>query len=295
MAKKRSGMGKLGIHAMIGAKQKSENSRSDLRVEKINIDQLQPGQYQPRQQFEEQSLKELADSIKVQGLVQPIIARPLSSDMYEIIAGERRWRASRLAGLDKVPVVIRQADSQATLAMALIENIQREDLNPIETAIGLKRLLKEFDLTQQAVADAVGRSRAAVSNLLRLLKLPKSIQKELNLGRISMGHARAIISLPESLQKELVKKAVAKDWSVREIEEAVQNILIPREIVKSAKEKEIPDAQVVKQHEERLSEKISAVVKIRHQPSGRGKVEIRYKDLSELERVLAFFRENERS
>ncbi len=295
MAKKRSGMGKLGIHAMIGAKQKSENSRSDLRVEKINIDQLQPGQYQPRQQFEEQSLKELADSIKVQGLVQPIIARPLSSDMYEIIAGERRWRASRLAGLDKVPVVIRQADSQATLAMALIENIQREDLNPIETAIGLKRLLKEFDLTQQAVADAVGRSRAAVSNLLRLLKLPKSIQRELNLGQISMGHARAIISLPESLQKELIKKTVAKGWSVREIEEAVQNILIPREIVKSAKEKETPDAQVVKQHEERLSEKISAVVKIRHQPSGRGKVEIRYKDLSELERVLAFFRENERS
>jgi len=289
VAKKRSGMGKLGIHAMIGAKQKSDNSRSDLRIEKVGVEQLQPGQYQPRQQFDEVSLQELSDSIKAQGMVQPIVVRPLDADKYEIIAGERRWRASKLAGLDKVPVIIRQADSQATLAMALIENIQREDLNPIETAIGLKRLLKEFELTQQAVADAVGRSRASVSNLLRLLKLPKSIQKELHAGKISMGHARAIISLPESEQKKIIAKTIEKSWSVREIEEAVQKILIPNEVVKLAKEKVVPNIEKVKKHEEYLTQKTQSMVKINHQVTGRGKIEIRYKDLAELERLMNLF------
>ncbi|MCF6253284.1 MAG: ParB/RepB/Spo0J family partition protein [Thiomicrorhabdus sp.] len=287
MAKKRSGMGKLGIHAMIGAKQKSDNSRADLRVEKIGVEQLQAGQYQPRQQFDPVSLQELSDSIKAQGMVQPIVVRPLDAGRYEIIAGERRWRASKLAGLDKVPVIIRQADSQATLAMALIENIQREDLNPIETAIGLRRLLKEFDLTQQAVADAVGRSRASVSNLLRLLKLPKSIQKELHVGKISMGHARAIISLPESEQKKIIAKSIEKSWSVREIEEAVQSFLIPNEVIKAVKEKAIPNIEKVKKHEAYLTQKTQSTVKINHQASGRGKIEIRYKDLAELERLMA--------
>ena len=289
MAKKRSGMGKLGIHAMIGAKQKSDNSRSDLCVEKVGITQLQPGQYQPRQQFDDTRLKELSDSIKAQGMVQPIVVRPLESGKYEIIAGERRWRASKLAGLDKVPVIIRQADSQAMLAMALIENIQREDLNPIEIAIGLKRLLKEFDLTQQAVADAVGRSRAAVSNLLRLLKLPKSIQKELHTGNISMGHARAIISLPESIQKELIATAILKGWSVREIEEEVQKVLIPKEVVKTIKEKSLPNIQEVKQHETFLAQKMSAAVKINHKVTGRGRIEISYKNLTELKRLMECF------
>jgi len=286
VAKKRSGMGKLGIHAMIGAKQKSDNSRAELRVEKVGVEQLQPGQYQPRQQFDKASLQELSDSIKAQGMVQPIVVRPLDTDKYEIIAGERRWRASKLAGLDKVPVIIRQADSQATLAMGLIENIQREDLNPIEIAIGLKRLLKEFDLTQQAVADAVGRSRASVSNLLRLLKLPKNIQKELHSGRISMGHARAIISLPESVQKKIIAKAIENSWSVREVEVAVQKCLIPSEVVKAVKEKAIPDIEKVKKHEEYLTQKTQSMVKINHQASGRGKIEIRYKDLIELERLM---------
>ena len=211
MAKKRSGMGSRGIHAMIGAKQKSDNNSSDLRIEKVGVDQLESGVYQPRQTFNEEALQELADSIRVQGVVQPIIVKPLGDDRYEIIAGERRWRASKLAGLDKVPVVIRQADSQTTLALALIENIQREDLNPIETAVGLKRLIKEFDLTQQEVADSVGRSRTAVSNLLRLLKLPKKIQNMLHEGLISMGHARAIISLPEEVQLSLAMKAIDRE------------------------------------------------------------------------------------
>ncbi len=289
MAKKRSGMGSLGIHAMIGAKQKSDNSRSEFRIEKVSVELLQPGQYQPRQQFDEVSLKELSDSIKAQGMVQPIVVRRLETGKYEIIAGERRWRASKLAGLDKVPVIIRQADSQATLAMALIENIQREDLNPIETAIGLKRLLKEFDLTQQAVADAVGRSRAAVSNLLRLLKLPESIQKELHSGKISMGHARAIISLPESVQKDLIKKSIDKSWSVREVEEDVQRRLITKKIIKEVKEKSIPDMEDVRKYEEFLAQKISMSVKISHKVTGQGKVEISYNDLSELKRLMELF------
>lgn len=279
-------MGTRGIHAMLGAKQKSDNSSADLRIEKLLIDQLQPGQYQPRQQFEESALQELADSIKVQGVVQPIIVRPVGTDKYEIIAGERRWRASKLAGLEKVPVVIRQADSQATLAMALIENIQREDLNPIETAIGLKRLLKEFDLTQQAVADAVGRSRAAVSNLLRLLKLPKEIQNALHEGRLSMGHARAIISLPEDVQKELADKAVDRGWSVREIEEAAQQVLVPKKLIRTAKKKAIPGIEQVISHQQVLGDKLSAKVKINHHETGRGKIEISYKDMDELERLL---------
>lgn len=286
MVKKRSGMGTRGIHAMLGAKQKSDNSSADLRIEKLLIDQLQPGQYQPRQQFEESALQDLADSINVQGVVQPIIVRPVGTDKYEIIAGERRWRASKLAGLEKVPVVIRQADSQATLAMALIENIQREDLNPIETAIGLKRLLKEFDLTQQAVADAVGRSRAAVSNLLRLLKLPKEIQNALHEGRLSMGHARAIISLPEDVQKELADKAMDRGWSVREIEEAAQQVLVPKKLIRTAKKKAIPGIEQVINHQQMLGDKLSAKVKINHQETGRGKIEISYKDMDELERLL---------
>ena len=289
MVKKRSGMGTRGIHAMLGAKQKSDNSSADLRIEKLLIDQLQPGQYQPRQQFEEAALQELADSIKVQGVVQPIIVRPVGTDKYEIIAGERRWRASKLAGREKVPVVIRQADSQATLAMALIENIQREDLNPIETAIGLKRLLKEFDLTQQAVADAVGRSRAAVSNLLRLLKLPKGIQNALHEGRLSMGHARAIISLPEEIQKELVDKAMDRGWSVREIEEAAQQVLVPKKLIRTAKKKAIPGIEQVINHQQILGDKLSAKVKINHHETGRGKIEISYKDMDELERLLKLF------
>ena len=289
MVKKRSGMGKLGIHAMIGAKQKSDNSSADLRIEKVALSQLQPGQYQPRQQFNDESLQELADSIKVQGVVQPIIVRPIGSDKYEIIAGERRWRASKLAGLDKVPVVIRQADSQATLAMALIENIQREDLNPIETAIGLKRLLKEFDLTQQSVADAVGRSRAAVSNLLRLLKLPEDIQGNLHDGLLSMGHARAIISLPEVVQKDLANKAIDKGWSVREIEEAAQQFLVPKKLVNEAKKKAVPGFEEVMLKQGELAEKISASVKITHRENGRGKIEISYQDMDELNRLLNLF------
>ncbi|WP_232023441.1 ParB/RepB/Spo0J family partition protein [Thiomicrorhabdus aquaedulcis] len=289
MSKKRSGMGNLGIHAMIGAKQKAENSSADMRIEKVSVECLKPGQYQPRQQFSTESLQELANSIKVQGVVQPIIVRPLNDNHFEIIAGERRWRAAKMAGLDKVPVVIRQADGQATLAMAIIENIQREDLNPIETAIGLKRLLVEFDLTQQSVADAVGRSRAAVSNLLRLLKLPQAIQDSLHQGELSMGHARAIISLPETVQADLAQKAIAKGWSVRQIEEAAQEYLIPNKLIKAAKQKAIPGLSDLVEKQNLLMAKIDTKVKINHRINGAGKLEISYKNLEELNRIMGYF------
>ena len=289
MAKKRSGMGNRGIHAMIGAKQKSENNSSDLRIDKISVEQLQAGTYQPRQEFNEPALQELAESIRVQGVVQPIIVKPLADDRYEIIAGERRWRASQIAGLDKVPVVIRQADNQTTLALALIENIQREDLNPIETAIGLKRLIKEFDLTQQEVADAVGRSRTAVSNLLRLLKLPKKIQKLLHQGAITMGHARAIISLPEKVQLDLIEKAIDKGWSVREMEEAAQEVLVPKSIINEAKKKSIPNIEEITEKQQQLADKLAAKVKINHRDNGKGRLEISYDNMDELNRLLNLF------
>ena len=290
MVKKRSGMGGRGLSAMLGAKQKSEKNVSDLRIEKIAVSQLQPGQYQPRQQFDDEALSELADSIKVQGVVQPIVVRPLQDDKYEIIAGERRWRASKLAGLETVPVVIRQADGQATLAMALIENIQRENLNPIETAIGLKRLLEEFELTQQEVAEAVGRSRSAVSNLLRLLKLPQAIQSALHDGQISMGHARCVISMPEPIQTDLVSKAVKNGWSVRQMEEAAQEVLVPKAAKKAVKAAQTPE--FVSKHQDNLSKALEAKVQIKHGDKGRGKIEISYQDEDELQRLYQLIAQN---
>lgn len=283
MAKRRSGMGKRGVSALIGGKQKAENSLSDLRIDKVAIDQLVPGEYQPRQQFGAEALQELSDSIRIQGIVQPIVVKALGDDRYEIIAGERRWRAAKQAGLESVPVVIRKADNQATLAMALIENMQREDLNPIETALGLKRLMQEFDLTQQAVADAVGRSRASVTNLLRLLKLPQSVQNWLHDGKLSMGHARAIITLPETIQLELAEKAILKQWTVREIEQAVQNVLVPSQLKKS-KKPALP--KFAEDHQARLAEKMATDVKISHGAKGRGKIEITYRSEEELKRLL---------
>uniref|UniRef100_Q31DL1 Probable chromosome-partitioning protein ParB n=1 Tax=Hydrogenovibrio crunogenus (strain DSM 25203 / XCL-2) TaxID=317025 RepID=Q31DL1_HYDCU len=284
MAKKRSGMGKRGVNALIGGKQKADSSIADLRVDKIAVNRLVPGEYQPRQQFGEEALQELADSIRIQGIVQPIVVKAIGNEQYEIIAGERRWRAAQKAGLELVPVVIRKADNQTTLAMALIENIQREDLNPIETALGLKRLMQEFDLTQQAVADAVGRSRAAVTNLLRLLKLPQNIQNWLHEGKLSMGHARAIITLPEAIQLEMAEQAILKNWTVRDIEEAVQKVLVPAAQKKTNNRPELP-AQLQK-HQQFLADKVAANVKISQGSKGRGKIEIAYKSEAELNRIL---------
>lgn len=282
MAKK-SGMGQGGVRALFGARQKTEKSTTDLRIEKIPIEKLVPGLYQPRYAFNKESLAELADSIRIQGIIQPIIVKSVADNNYEIIAGERRWRAAKIAGLTAVPVVVRQADNQTALAMALVENMQREDLNPIEEALGLKRLMKEFDVNQQGVADAVGRSRATVSNLLRLLKLPEKVQEWMHLNKLTMGHARAIITLPETLQLDLAQKSIDKKWTVRQMEQAVQNTLIPRKFNKKMQ----PElAQVILTKEIALAKKITAKVRIKHHATGKGKIEITYKSEEELNRLL---------
>lgn len=291
MVKKRSGMGGRGIQAMLGAKQKSDNSQNEQRVDRVAIRQLQPGQYQPRKTFDEAALQELADSIQAQGLVQPIVVREIEEDKYEIIAGERRWRACKLAGLEKVPVIIRNVNSQETLAMALIENIQREDLNPIETALGLRRLLEEFELTQQAVADAVGRSRSAVSNMLRLLKLPQSIQDALHDGKISMGHARCVINFPDEIQAELIELAIENAWSVRQIEQAAQKRLQqPEDKEKSANHLSDEQESYIQTQQQHLADLIGSKVKIQHKVDGKGKIEIRYQDQNELLKILNYLK-----
>jgi ParB family chromosome partitioning protein len=283
MAKK-SGMGQGGVRALFGAKQKTEKSISDLRIDKVGIETLVPGVYQPRYTFDNEALQELADSIRIQGIIQPIVVKSSSDDKYEIIAGERRWRAAKIAGLLTVPVVIRQADNQTTLAMALIENIQREDLNPIEVALGLKRLMKEFDINQQGVADAVGRSRTSVTNLLRLLKLPEKIQENIHVGELSMGHARAIVTLPEEIQLDLSAKSIAKDWTVRQMEQAVQSIIVP---VKPKQKAKVALSAGLLSQEKALTNELSADVKIKHQAAGKGKIEISYKTEEELNRLLS--------
>jgi ParB family chromosome partitioning protein len=242
---------------------------------------LQPGVYQPRQQFDQVALGALADSIKAQGLVQPIVVRKLDESQYEIIAGERRWRAAKLAGLTHVPVIVRQVDNQATLAMALIENLQREDLNPIEQAHGLARLLDEFSLTHEQLAEALGLSRAQVTNLLRLLKLPEKIQAWVHDGLLSMGHARALLALPAAQQLPLAQKAIDQGWSVRQIEQHVKALQQAPQAVKPVEK----DPNIVAL-ESRLAEKLGAKVSIRHSDKGRGKVEICYTNLDELDRLL---------
>ena len=283
---RRSGMGLGGVNALLGARQKNEKSITDLRIDKVSVENLIPGVYQPRYAFDEQALNELADSIRLQGIIQPIVVKSVADGKYEIIAGERRWRAAKIAGLSSVPVVIRQADNQATLAMSLIENMQREDLNPIEEALGLKRLMKEFEINQQGVADAVGRSRTSVTNLLRLLKLPEKIQEWIHNGELTMGHARAIVTLPEDMQLDLSKKAISKSWTVRDMEQAVQSILVPNKLKKKDKEEVSP---ATLQQETELSRKLSAIVKIKTQ-KGKGKIEITYKSEEDLNRLLTLLK-----
>lgn len=284
MAKKRpSGLGKRGVNVLISSKQKSDAHVNEWRVEKLPIDQVVSGQYQPRQHFDEQALQELADSIKAQGLVQPIIVKWLDNQSYELIAGERRWRAAKMAGLETLPAIVREVDNKQTLAMALIENIQREDLNPLEEARSLQRLMQEFELTQQEVAEAVGRSRTAVTNLLRLLKLPELIQEWLHDDRLSMGHVRALLTLNEAQQIQLAQKAIDQAWSVRQMEQAVQ-AQQTAESSSTNKPKTIdPNIQAL---QNRLADKLGAKVMINHGAKGNGKLEIRYSNLDELDQIL---------
>jgi ParB family chromosome partitioning protein len=256
-------------------------------LRKLPVGQLQPGKYQPRRDMDETKLAELAESIKAQGVIQPILVRQLGPDSFEIVAGERRWRASQLAGLDEVPVVVRELEDRTVIAMALIENIQREDLNPLEEAEALQRLITEFALTHAEAAQAVGRSRAAVSNLLRLLELPVAIRLLLETRRLEMGHARALLTLAPELASKLAQEAADQGWSVREVEHRAQQFAAGK--VPGALRKKpaaaAPQADIASLETE-LSESLGARVAINHGRGGKGKLIIHYTDLDTLDGVL---------
>ncbi|WP_263081411.1 ParB/RepB/Spo0J family partition protein [Endozoicomonas sp. Mp262] len=250
----------------------------DLPVEFITR-----GKYQPRRDMHPDALEELAESIKAQGVMQPIVVRPVTENRYEIIAGERRWRAAQIAGLADIPALIREVPDEAAVAMALIENIQREDLNPIEEAIALSRLQKEFELTQQEVAQAVGKSRTAVTNLLRLMSLGSEVKKMLEYGDLEMGHARALLTLSEKDQLDIARTIVAKGLSVRQAEALVRRL--QQQSQKSNKNKKRIDPDI-KRLEEDLAERIGAKVAIQCNAKGKGKLVISYNSLDELDGVL---------
>jgi ParB family chromosome partitioning protein len=259
------------------------------RLVRLPVEQLRRGRYQPRREMDPDKLEELAGSIRAQGVMQPIVARPLPApDSYEIIAGERRWRAAQLAGLDAVPVIVREIADEAAIALALIENIQREDLNPVEEALALQRLIDEFGLTQAAVAETVGKSRTTITNLLRLLKLSGEVRERLESGAIEMGHARALLTLEPSDQKRIARAVVDKGLSVRQTEAMARAVTEGAKPTPTAAErKKDPDVAGL---ERRLSEQVGAPVAIEQGKGGKGRLVIRYSTLDELDGILAHIR-----
>ncbi len=281
---KMKGLGR-GLDALLAG---SDRPQGDEQ-RKLPVDRLKPGKYQPRTQMDEVSLAELAASIKAQGIMQPILVRPIDrtpgAERYEIVAGERRWRASQLAGLSDVPVLVRDIPDEQALAMALIENIQRENLNPLEEALGLQRLIDEFGLTHQQAADAVGRSRPAASNLLRLLQLNAAVQDLLMSGKLDMGHARALLPLPGAQQIAIAQRIVQKNLSVREAERLVQQIMQPPKKAAPA-----PVDRDLLRLQEEISDQLGAAVAIRSNKKGAGKITIEFGDLDQLEGILGRLR-----
>ena len=276
------GLGR-GLDALLAANQEDVAEKGELQM--LPTIALQPGKYQPRTRMDPGSLEELAASIKAQGIMQPIMVRPVGEDAYEIIAGERRWRASQIAGLAEVPCLVREIADEAALAMSLIENIQREDLNPLEEAGGIQRLIDEFAMTHQQAADAVGRSRPAASNLLRLLNLAKPVQELLMAGDIDMGHARALLPLDGASQIQLANQVAARQFSVRDTERLVQQVLNPR-LRKAVPQ---PDRDLLRLEEE-IADAIGATVKIKANKKGVGEVSIRFSSLDQLDGLLSRLR-----
>ena len=279
------GLGR-GLDALLAGNTGESGNSGELRT--LDVGLLQPGKYQPRMQMDASKLTELAESIKAQGVIQPIVVRELSPGKFEIVAGERRWRASQEAGLAEVPVVVRELDDRTVIAMALIENIQREDLNPLEEAQSLQRLINEFSLTHAEAAEAVGRSRAAVSNLLRLLELPPAIRALLEARRLEMGHARALLTLSPDLASKLASDAAEQGWSVREVEHRAQQFAAGKVPVNSKKAKPAKAAPQpdIASLETELSESLGTRVTIAHGRGGKGKMIIQYTDLDTLDGVL---------
>ncbi len=308
MAAKKRGLGR-GLDALLSASSAVGANSSEINADinqdsginsdtanlselkDLPVEWLQRGKYQPRRDMSEEALEDLSNSIKAQGIMQPIVVRPLigssNNKKYEIIAGERRWRAAQLAQLERVPVIVKDVDDDAAIAMALIENIQREDLNPIEEAMALHRLQQEFELTQQEVADAVGKSRSTVTNLLRLIGLKNDVRLLLEHGDLEMGHARAILGLSDNLQSKAAKIVVSKGLSVRQTESLVRKL--QEEAKEGGESKNEPSADI-KHLEEELSQKLGAGVVVQHGAKGKGKLVIKYSNLDELDGVLAHLR-----
>jgi ParB family chromosome partitioning protein len=283
VAKKR-GLGR-GLDALLGGDGDGLSSplEQDGELRMLPIQQIQPGKYQPRRHWNDEALDELAASIKAQGLIQPVVVRALGKDSYELIAGERRWRAAQRAQLAELPALVKQVAEAAVPAMALIENIQREDLTSLEEADALKRLIDDFDLTHQQAADAVGRSRAAVSNLLRLTELPASIKQLLDEGKLEMGHARCLLTLPEHVAEALALEAARHGWTVRELEEAARHAqTAPRGKARSTSPR---DPNIV-DLERQLGERLATRVELAQGRDGRGKLVIHYHSNDELDGIL---------
>ncbi len=280
MSTKPKGLGR-GLDALLDADDSGPAPQDRLAT--LKVSQLGPGRFQPRTKMDETSLQELAASIRTQGLMQPILVRPVAGERYEIIAGERRWRAAKLAGLAEIPVVVRDVPDQTALAMALIENIQREDLNPLEEAQGVQRLVSEFNLTHQEAADAIGRSRTATTNLLRLLNLEKSVQRLMFDSRLDMGHARALLALDGRRQEHLAAQVAERGLSVRETEKMVNDLLNPP--VRSKARRALVDRDVARL-EEQLSEELGTTVQIRQGRKGSGKLVISYTSHEPLDSLL---------
>lgn len=282
---KRQSLGR-GLDALLGesfsANLLTEGQEGELR--NLPLEVVQRGRFQPRLTIDPERLAELADSIRSQGVVQPIVVRPIGDDgQYEIIAGERRWRAAQMAGLAEIPAVVRHIPDAAVIAIALIENIQREDLNPIEEASALKRLIDEFSMTHESAAKAVGRSRTAVTNLLRLLELSDEVKALVQQRAMDMGHARALLSLPPTLQQSAARQVVERGLSARDTERLVQRLKVPADSRKPTETRRSPD---VRQLEATLSERLGAPVSIHHDRGGQGRLVIHYRSLDELDGIL---------
>lgn len=284
MTVKKRGLGR-GLDALLTSNRTSSSESATVissELQQLPVEFLKPGKYQPRKDMSQEALEDLASSIRAQGVIQPIVVRPIAKNQFEIIAGERRWRASQLAQLAEVPCIVKDVPDEAAVAIALIENIQREDLNAMEEAVALERLLNEFSLTHQQVADAVGKSRASVTNLLRLNQLNDDVKLLLEHGDIEMGHARALLALKDAEQSDAARLVAAKQLTVRETENLVRRILEPKPVV-AAKPRD-PDVMSL---EQRLSERFAAPVQISYNNKGKGKLEIAYSSLDELDGIIA--------
>jgi ParB family chromosome partitioning protein len=280
---KAKGLGR-GLDALLlSGEEEAQTNEGSLQT--LLISELQPGKYQPRSIMQEEALHALSQSILKQGVMQPIIVRPVGNNQYEIIAGERRWRAAKLANLNEVPVIIKNIPDESALAMALIENIQRENLNPLEEAVGIKRLIDEFNMTHEEAADAVGKSRVTVSNLLRLLTLTKPVQDRLLNGKIDMGHARALIGLEGGQQIMLCEEIIQKNLSVREVETLVKNLQNSYKTGASPSSPKKTNADV-RQLEESLAETLGASVTIDAKKNGSGVLKVHYRNLEQLDEIL---------